>query len=77
VRGNYQDAARSFAQGYQTYPKSQKAADSLLKLGLSLAKMNKKDDACLSFKQLEKEFAGDNGPVMRRAQSEERTLGCR
>jgi tol-pal system protein YbgF len=41
VRGNYSDAAKFFAQGYQDYPESSKAADNLLKLGLSLAKLGK------------------------------------
>ena len=76
VRGNYQQSARLFAQGYQKYPKSSKAADNLLKMGLSLAKMGKKDDACLSFNQLQKEFAGDTGPVMRRVVQEKKSLGC-
>lgn len=76
VRGDYQKSAKMFAQGYQKYPKSSKAADNLLKLGLSLAKLGKKDDACLSFSQMQKEFAGDTGPVMRRVAQEKKTLGC-
>ena len=76
VRGDYAKSAKMFAQGYQKYPKSSKAADNLLKLGLSLAKMGKKDDACLSFSQMQKEFSGDTGPVMRRVEQEKKTLGC-
>lgn len=76
VRGDYPKSAKMFAQGYQKYPKSSKAADNLLKLGLSLAKMGKKEDACLSFSQMQKEFAGDTGPVIRRVAQEKKTLGC-
>lgn len=76
VRGDYKQAAKQFAQGYQSYPKGAKAADSLLKLGLSLSKLNKKDDACLSFQQLKKEFPGDTTPTNRRAAQEMQSLGC-
>lgn len=77
VRGNYQQAARTFAQGYQDYPKGAKAPDSLLKLGLSLAQLGKKEDACLSFAQLKKEFPGDQSPAVRRAEQEAKRLGCK
>ncbi len=76
VRGDYKQAAKQFAQGYQNYPKGAKAADSLLKLGLSLSKLNKKDDACLSFQQLKKEFPGETTPANRRATQEMQSLGC-
>lgn len=76
VRGDYHQAARMFATGYQNYPNAPKAADCLLKLSLSLAKLGKTEDACLSLEQLKKEFAGDTTPVMRRAVQESRQLGC-
>ncbi|MFN7114069.1 MAG: tol-pal system protein YbgF [Alphaproteobacteria bacterium] len=77
VRGNYQQAARMFAQGYQDYPKGSKAPDSLLKLGLSLGQLGKKEDACLSLAQLKKEYPGDQSPVIRRADQESKRLGCK
>lgn len=76
VRGDYKQAAKLFAQGYQNYPKNAKAADSLLKLGLSLEKIGKKDDACLSFQQLRKQFPGESVPANRRAAVEMKQLGC-
>lgn len=76
VQGDHKQAAKMFAQGYQNYPKGAKASDSLLKLGLSLSKMGKKDDACLSFSQLKKEFPGDTTPANRRAAQEMQQLGC-
>lgn len=77
VRGNYQHAAKVFAQGYQKFPDSTKGPDYLLKLGLSLAQMGKKTDACLSFQQLEKDFGNNAGsPVLRRARMEKKRLGC-
>lgn len=77
VRGEYAQAARMFAQGYQDYPKGPKAGDSLLKLGLSLAQLGKKEDACLSYQQLKKEFGGVKNTVTSRADQEIKRLGCK
>lgn len=76
VRGDYRQSAKLFAKGYQDYPQGQKAPDCLLKLGLSLAKLGQKEDACLSLQQLQNEFPGDNSPVNRRAKQEMTQLGC-
>ncbi len=76
VRGDYKQAARMFAQGYQDYPQGAKAADCLLKLGLSLAKIDKKEDACLSLRQLQKEFPGETTPAAKRAVQEMKALNC-
>ena len=77
VRGDYRQAAKMFAQGYQDYPQGPKSADCLLKLGLSLAKLGRKDDACLSLQQLQKEFPGEANPAKRRGQQEMQQLGCK
>lgn len=75
VRGQYERAARVFAEAYQQDPKGSKSADNLLKLGLSLAGMGNKSDACVALGQLNKE--GTQGsPVMRRAEQEMNRLGC-
>lgn len=76
VKGDYRQAAKLFAKGYQDYPQGQKASDCLLKLGLSLAKLGQKEDACLSLQQLQSEFPGDTSPVNRRAKQEMSQLGC-
>jgi tol-pal system protein YbgF len=48
----YAQAARSFLDGYQRYPKSDKAPDSLLGLGESLTALGKPQDACSAFNEL-------------------------
>ncbi len=75
VRGQFEKAAKTFAEGYQKDPKGAKAADNLLKMGMSLSGMNKKTDACVALGQVEKQFAS-SGPVLRRAQQEMTRLGC-
>lgn len=76
VRGDYTQAARSFAQGYQDYPESSKAADNLLKLGLSLARIGNIEDACVTLSQLKDQFPDETGPVMRRARQERANMNC-
>jgi tol-pal system protein YbgF len=56
VRGNYDEAAKVFAQAFQKYPKSTKAPDNLLKLGLSLSQTGKKQEACVTLQQMNKRF---------------------
>lgn len=76
VRGDFKQAARVFAQGYQNFPKSPKAYDSLLKLGLSLSKLGRKEDACLSLKQLQADVTDGANALRRKADAEIKQLGC-
>lgn len=76
VRGDFEQSARIFAEGYQQYPNGSKAADNLLKLALSLASGGNKNDACIALGQLDKQFSDGAGPVLRRADQEKKRLGC-
>lgn len=76
VRGNYDVAARIFAEGYKAFPKGSKAADNLLKLGMSLNGAGNTKDACVAFQQLKAEFANGAAPVLRRAEQEMSRLNC-
>lgn len=77
VKGDFEQAARVFAEGYRSYPDSSKAPDNLLKLGLSLAGMGKKDDACVALAQLPLKHADGSGPVLRRGEQERERLACK
>lgn len=77
VRGQYDKSARIFAESYQANPKGAKAAGNLLKLGMSLAGLGKKDDACVAFKQLKKDYASSAVPVLKRADTEMKKIGCK
>lgn len=76
VRGNYQEAAKVFAQGFQKYPKNSKAPDNLLKLGLSLAQTDKVKEACLTFSQLGLQYPTAPAVIKQRAESEIKKLNC-
>lgn len=76
VRGKYAEAAVAFAEGYKKYPKNPKAPDNLLKLGMSLASLNQKDDACKTFAQLASQFGATAASLKRRADQERKRLNC-
>lgn len=76
VQGNFDRAARVFAEGYRSYPDSPKSPDNLLKLGISLAALGKTDDACVALGQLPKKHANGPGPVLSRGVQEMERLGC-
>ncbi len=77
VRGNYKSAASAFLKGYQSYAKSNKAPDSLLKLAMSLDRLGQKDAACSSFVELVSRFPDAPGHVKDKASAEQRRLKCR
>jgi tol-pal system protein YbgF len=76
VRKDYEDAATAFAVGYQKYPHSGKAADNLLKLGMSLGNLGKKSEACSAFTRLDRDFPTAPPNVKDRATSERHQIGC-
>lgn len=76
VRGQYQDAAITFAEGYQQYPGNTKAPDNLLKLGKSLAALGEKTDACGTYSELIRRFPNASATIQQQAKRERRRLGC-
>ena len=77
VQGQYREAARAFLSGYERYGDGNKAADSLLKLALSLDQLNQAKAACSSLSEFFKRYgqAGD-APVEQANQARQR-LRCR
>ncbi len=76
VRQDYQQAAVTFAEAYQEYPKSGKAPDNLLKLGMSLSALGSKPDACGTFVELLKRYPKAAATVIQRAKQERQRLAC-
>ena len=77
VRGNYQQAAVTFAEGFEAYPNNSKAPDNLLKLGMSLASLGSTQDACGTFDVLLDRYGDAPATILSRAQREAQRLGCR
>ncbi len=76
VRKEYSRAAIAFAKGYQDYKDNPKAADSLLKLGMSMQELGKKQDACTAFKSLKTEFPKAEKSLQDKAAEKAKQLGC-
>ena len=75
AQGDYKQAAQNFLQGYRTYPSSKKAPDSLLKLGMSLAKLGQKPKACGAYAEVTRKYA-TAAAVRNQALLEMKRAGC-
>jgi tol-pal system protein YbgF len=76
VRQDYENAALTFAEGSQRYPKSGKAPDALLKLGMSLAALGETADACQAFAELAARYPNASSSVKQRSAKEQAKNGC-
>ena len=76
IRQLYTDAASAYLEGYQKYPKSEKAAINLLKLGVSLVQIGEKDQGCLMIKGVKKEYPKAKQSVLQKAKFEEKKFDC-
>jgi tol-pal system protein YbgF len=75
TQGNFRDAAQNFLQGYRQYPKGRRAPDSLLKLGISLARLGQREQACASYAAVSAEYP-KAVEAKKRAQAESKRAGC-
>lgn len=76
VRGQYRAAANAFLKGYQTYGRSSKAPESLLKLAMSLQRLGQKDAACSSYSELGAKYPSAPQHVKNTALAERQRAGC-
>ena len=77
IRQLYVDAASAYLEGYQKYPKSEKAPDNLLKLGVSLVQIGEKDQGCMMIISLKKEYPDASQSILQKAKYEEKKFECK
>ena len=77
IRQLYMDAASAYLEGYQKYPKSEKAPINLLKLGVSLVQIGEKDQGCLMITGVQKQYPKANQSVLQKAKYEEKKFECK
>ena len=77
IRQLYTDAASAYLEGYQKYPKSEKAPINLLKLGVSLVQMGEKDQGCLMIVGVKKQYPNATQSVLQKAKYEEKKFECK
>jgi tol-pal system protein YbgF len=76
ARRDYQNAASAFAEGYKVYKSSPKGPDNLLKLGITLAALNRKSDACTIFSRFTHDYPKATDLLKRRVDQERQRNGC-
>ena len=77
IRQLYTDAASAYLEGYQKYPKSDKAPINLLKLGVSLVQIGEKDQGCLMIVGVKEEYPEANQSILQKAKYEEKKFECK
>jgi tol-pal system protein YbgF len=76
ARRDYQNAMAAFAEGYKVYKASPKGPDNLLKLGVTLAVLNRKSDACAVFARFNQDYPRATDLQKRRVEQERQKNGC-
>lgn len=76
ARRDYQNAMTAFAEGYKIYKTSPKGPDNLLKLGITLAVLGRKADACQIFTKFSQDYPRATDLQKRRVAQERQKNGC-
>src|SRR5258705_1679888 len=76
ARRDYQNAVTAFAEGYKVYKTSPKGPDNLLKLGVTLAVLGRKPDACAVFAKFNQDYPRATDLQKRRVEQERQKNGC-
>ena len=73
----YENAVHTLYGNYKNNPKGERAADSLMYLGMTFAKMKNKDASCTAFAELFKVYGNSmSGGLKSQASSERSKAGC-
>jgi tol-pal system protein YbgF len=75
-QGKFTDSAKTFLNAHQSYGKSAKAPEMLLKLGMSLAALDNRDTACATLREVPKRYPTAPKAVLGKAASEQKRLAC-
>ncbi len=76
IRQLYTDAATAYLEGYQKYPKGEKAPINLLKLGVSMVQIGEKEQGCKMINGVEKQYPKANQSVLQKAKYESKKFEC-
>ena len=77
IRQLYTDAASAYLEGYQKYPKGEKAPINLLKLGVSMVQIGEKKQGCKMIDAVEKQYPKANQSVLQKAKYESKKFECK
>ena len=77
IRQLYTDAASAYLEGYQKYPKGEKAPINLLKLGISMVQIGEKNQGCKMINGVEKQYPKANQSIIQKAKYESQKFECK
>jgi len=77
IRQLYTDAASAYLEGYQKYPKGEKAPINLLKLGVSMVQIGEKGQGCKMIEAVEKQYPKAKQSVLQKAKYESKKFECK
>ncbi len=76
AQNKFRDAAEVFLNAQKAHPDSGKAPEMMLKLGMSLARLDNRDTACVTYAEVERRYPQMSDNVRRKLGEEERTASC-
>jgi tol-pal system protein YbgF len=76
IRQLYHDAAAAYLDGYQKFPKSKKAPQNLLKLGIVMNELGEKDQGCLMLSGVKKQYPKADKSILQKAKYETKKFKC-
>jgi len=76
IRQLYTDAASAYLEGYQKYPKGEKAPINLLKLGVSMVQIGEKEQGCKMIDGVKKQYPKANQSILQKAKYESKKFEC-
>jgi len=76
ARRDYSNALTAYAEGYKVYKSSPKGPDNLLKLGITLAALGRKPDACAVFSRFSQDYPRATDLQKRRVEQERQKNQC-
>jgi tol-pal system protein YbgF len=75
-QGRYQDSAKTFLDAHKQFPRADKGPDALLKLGMSLAKLDNRETACATLREVLIRYPGASAAVRAKVSEEQQLASC-
>lgn len=75
-QAKFTDAAETFLNAQKEHPQSPKAPEMMLKLGMSLAKLDNRETACVTYREVTKRYPQMSANVKRKLQAESAAASC-
>jgi tol-pal system protein YbgF len=76
VRGAFQNAARSYLTGFNTDRAGANAPRNLYRLGVTLGRLGQLSEACLTLREVRKQFPSGPSDILDATDAESRALNC-